>query len=56
MLANEIGRQGPSWGNLASSVKGGFENVWIVPALKAIDRALQFGPQDAEDAPANPPA
>jgi hypothetical protein len=40
MLADAIEAQGPSWHNAAASVRAGFSNVWIAPALEAIARAL----------------
>ena len=40
ILADAIEAQGPSWRNSAASVRAGFSNVWIAPALVAITTAL----------------
>ncbi|MDZ7824517.1 MAG: hypothetical protein U5K75_11105 [Ahrensia sp.] len=40
LLADAIEGQGPLWQNAARSVRAGFSNVWIIPALQAITRAL----------------
>lgn len=38
-LAQAIEAQGPSWQNCANLVRAGHSNVWINPALVAINRA-----------------
>jgi len=45
-LAKAVEDQGPAWRNSANSIRSGFVNVWIGPALVAIERALRDGPAD----------
>ena len=42
LLADHIAAQGPAWANSAESVRAGFSNIWIGPALAAIDEALDL--------------
>lgn len=49
LYADQVAAQGPAWANLAGNIRAGFENIWITPALKAIDHALQYGPQHDDD-------
>jgi hypothetical protein len=49
--AREIERQGPQWKPLAQSIRSGFSNLWVEPALKAIDAARQIGAQHGHDGP-----
>jgi hypothetical protein len=50
LYAQAIGAQGPAWANTAHLLRTGFENVWITPALVAIDRALDHGRQQDDSA------
>jgi len=43
LLAKQIEDQGPAWKNCADSVRSGFTNLWLAPALAAIDHALDTG-------------
>lgn len=43
MLAQEVAAQGPAWRNTADSIRSGYLNVWLEPALRAIERALREG-------------
>jgi hypothetical protein len=45
-LAKAIEEQGPAYRNSANSVRSGFSNFWIAPALIAIERALTDGADD----------
>lgn len=47
-LASEIAATGPGYANAAASVRAGYENFWITPALRAIDAALDQG-REQED-------
>lgn len=50
LYANHIARKGPEWRKLADNIRsGGLPTLWVEPALKAIDEALRFGPQEAGD-------
>jgi len=40
LVAEAISDQGPQWLNLACMVGDGFENLWLTPALRAVDKAL----------------
>lgn len=48
LLADEIGARGPAWRPAADSVRAGYENIWITPALAAIDKALNMDRDDGE--------
>lgn len=39
---------GPAWSNTAELVRGGFENVWIRPAIDALHLLVLLSP-DGED-------
>jgi len=45
-LAKAVEDQGPAYRNAAESIRSGFSNFWIQPAITAIERALQDGPGD----------
>lgn len=49
LLAEAIEEQGPAWANTAHAVRGGFSNIWIEPALIAIDRAMDSDRESLED-------
>lgn len=36
LLAAEVGSNGPAWKNLAGSIRAGFVNMWIAPAVVVI--------------------
>jgi len=40
-IAAEIERNGPTWKRLADQVRGGFENLWLKPALDALERTVR---------------
>lgn len=46
--ASALEQQGSAWSNAAGSVRAGFENVWITPALDAIAEVLRFVPDDED--------
>ena len=48
IYARQIAAQGPAWGPLAATIRTGFTNLWVEPALKAIDEALRIGAQDPD--------
>ena len=54
LYAAQFDAQGPAWANLAGNIRAGFENLWVTPALKAIDQALRSGPQHDDDDPDSP--
>lgn len=37
LLADAIAAQGTAWSNAASLVREGFENLWIKPAIDAME-------------------
>jgi hypothetical protein len=47
--ASAIARRGKAWRNLADNIRAGFENVWITPALDALEGTLRLVPDAAED-------
>lgn len=49
LLADEIEAQGPAWANAAANVRSGFSNIWIDPALRAIDLALDIDRDQASE-------
>jgi len=48
-LAAAVAAQGPEWQKLADTIATGFTNMWVTPALVAIDEALRTGPDDDDD-------
>lgn len=36
-LARQIDRKGSAWANTANSVRSGYENIWIIAALDALE-------------------
>lgn len=55
-LADAIADQGSAWANTAESVRAGFTNVWIKPALDAIEGlVLRSGDADEDEPAPSPP-
>jgi hypothetical protein len=55
LYASQIERKGPAYRNAADAIRsGGTPTLWVEPALQAIDQALRFGPQEADDRPDSP--
>lgn len=55
LYASQIEAKGPAWRNTADAIRAGnMPTLWVEPALRAIDHALRFGPQD-DDAGADSP-
>lgn len=48
LYGDAIAQQGDQWGPLGQRIRDGFENLWITPALRAIDRALDEGRYDPD--------
>lgn len=49
LLADQIAAGGRAWTNAAETVRAGYENIWITPALAAIDRALDMTRDQASE-------
>lgn len=46
--ARAVAAEGPTWQNAANSIRAGFENVWIAPAIAAIEAVLRLVPDEAD--------
>jgi hypothetical protein len=42
---------GPAWRNTANSLRAGFENLWIKPALDALERVVPIPEDDPDSSP-----
>jgi hypothetical protein len=49
LYADALAAQGPALANTANSVRSGFENFWVAPALDAIEGLLRRCPDEGED-------
>lgn len=47
-FARAVAAQGPSWANTANSIRAGYVNVWIAPAIAAIEAVLRLVPDEAD--------
>lgn len=47
--ANALRAQGPAWANTAGLILTGFENLWITPALDAMEALVLLLPDDSDD-------
>lgn len=41
--------RGPEFRNMADSIRAGFENIWIAPALDALERTARTPLDDGND-------
>lgn len=48
LLAQSVAAEGPGWKNTANSIRAGYTNVWIAPAIAAIEAVLRLVPDEAD--------
>ena len=53
LYADALAQEGRAYEKIAQQVRDGFSNIWVEPALRAIDRALDEGRQEPD--PQDPP-
>lgn len=49
IYAGALLARGRQWANLAESIRSGFENQWVTPALDAIERLVLLSGDDEGD-------
>ncbi len=47
--AQALEAQGPAYRNVANNVRAGFDNIWIAPAIAALEGVLRLAPYEADD-------
>jgi hypothetical protein len=52
IYADAVAARGPTWTNTANSIRAGYENVWVAPALDAIEAVLRGSYNGEDDAEA----